>query len=87
MKRFFAKKASTQGNKPQLSHTVQRSFATGPQKNPYASLLSNLTVGNQKHSFYNLPAMQDKRIGKYPINSITNFLTELTLIQIHYHTP
>jgi hypothetical protein len=65
MKRFFAKKASAQGNKSQVYHSVQRSFTTGPQKNPYASVLSNLSVGTQKYSFYNLPALQDKRIGKY----------------------
>ncbi len=57
MKRFFAKKTSAQGNKTLGNNTVQRSFATGPQKNPYASVLSNLTVGNQKYSLYNLPAL------------------------------
>jgi hypothetical protein len=65
MKRFLAKKTSAQGNKSQVYVAAQRSFATGPQKNPYASVLSNLSVGNHKYSFFNLPALQDKRIGKF----------------------
>ena len=68
MKIFFAKKTttSTQGKNTliNLRSNGQRSFATGPKKNPYSSVLTSLTVGNQKYSLYNLPALQDKRIRK-----------------------
>lgn len=68
MRRFFAKNTttSTKGNITviNLHYNNQRSFATGPQKNPYSSVLRSLSVGNQNYSFYNLPALQDKRIRK-----------------------
>lgn len=65
MKRFFAKKASSQANKSQVCQSVQRPFATGPQKNPYASVLAKLQNGNSFNSYYSLPALGDKRVGKF----------------------
>lgn len=65
MKRFFAKKASSQANKSQVCQSAQRPFASGPQKNPYASVLAKLQNGNSFNSYYSLPALGDKRVGKF----------------------
>jgi hypothetical protein len=66
MKRFFAKKTTqAKGKNNLVNQVLSRSFATGPQKNPYGSVLSSLSVGSQKYSFYNLPALQDKRIRNF----------------------
>jgi len=71
MKRFFARNTTTtltQDTKAALfgsnAALMRRTFASSPQKNPYASILTKLSVGNSQFSYYKLPALQDKRIGK-----------------------
>lgn len=65
MKRFLTQNTSSKGKNNILNYALKRSFATGPQKNPYDSVKTQITVGNQKYSLYKIPALQDKRICKY----------------------
>jgi hypothetical protein len=54
-----------------------RQFASSPQKNPYSSIMNKLAVGNSQFSYYKLPALQDKRIGKYPYIKKLNFSKDI----------
>jgi hypothetical protein len=71
MKRFFARntvlsqQAQLEGAKKAFGQQALRQFASSPQKNPYGSILTKLSVGSNQFSYYKLPALGDKRIGKY----------------------
>jgi hypothetical protein len=47
-------------------NTVLRTFASGPQKNPFDKVKTGLG-GSQ---FYNLPALGDARLGKYNLSHV-----------------
>lgn len=71
MKRFFARNTLIQQQQQQrsaaaalLNQQAARQFASSPQKNPYGSILTKLSVGGNQFSYYKLPALGDKRIGK-----------------------
>ena len=71
MKRLFARNtlahtndARTAANSVIISAGQQRNFASSPQKNPYGSIMAKLSVGSNQFSYYKLPALGDKRIGK-----------------------
>ena len=84
MKRLFArnslahtKDTRAAANSLVISAGQQRQFASSPQKNPYGSILTKLSVGSNQFSYYKLPALGDKRIGKVPLlSSIKHFLTQ-----------
>ena len=76
MKRFFARNTvlAQQQSQQDLSRKAlagltgnhnARFFASSPQANPYNSILTKLSVGSNQFSYYKLPALGDKRIGKY----------------------
>ena len=74
MKRLFArnslahtKDTRAAANSLVISAGQQRQFASSPQKNPYGSILTKLSVGSNQFSYYKLPALGDKRIGKIPL--------------------
>ena len=84
MKRLFArnslahtKDTRAAANSLIISAGQQRQFASSPQKNPYGSILTKLSVGSNQFSYYKLPALGDKRIGKHP-NLISIQLTALS---------
>ena len=68
MKRLFARNTllATQerGTNLLAGQVATRHFASSPQKNPYSSIMTKLAAGNSQFSYYKLPALQDKRIGK-----------------------
>ncbi len=73
MKKLFArnslsltKDTRAAANSLIISAGQQRQFASSPQKNPYGSILTKLSVGSNQFSYYKLPALGDKRIGKHP---------------------
>jgi len=49
-----------------ISAGQQRHFASSPQKNPYGSILTKLSVGSNQFSYYKIPALGDKRIDRLP---------------------
>jgi hypothetical protein len=70
MKRLFARNtliASQERGNLFAAQLATRQFASSPQKNPYSSIMTKLAAGNSQFSYYKLPALQDKRIGKYKI--------------------
>ena len=81
MNKFFARNTVlTQQNKLNISRKAMplgqqalRLFASSPQKNPYGSILTKLTSGSNQFSYYKLPALGDKRIGKIMYNVFLNF--------------
>lgn len=73
MKRLFArnslahtKDTRVAANSLVISAGQQRQFASSPQKNPYGSILTKLSVGSNQFSYYKLPALGDKRIDSLP---------------------
>ena len=70
MKRFFARNTLKQTNSQRSASAVLggnqsvRQFASSPQKNPYTGILQKLSVANNQYSFYNMTALNDKRICK-----------------------
>ena len=73
MKRLFARNTLAHTNDARaaassllVSAGQQRHFASSPQKNPYGSILTKLSMGSNQFSYYKLPALGDKRIGKKP---------------------
>lgn len=70
MKRFFARNTLKQNNNQRSASAVLggnqalRQFASSPQKNPYSGIMQKLSVANNQYSFYNMTALQDKRICK-----------------------
>lgn len=67
MKRLFARNtliASQERGNLFAGQVATRHFASSPQKNPYSSIMTKLAAGNSQFSYYKLPALQDKRIGK-----------------------
>jgi hypothetical protein len=94
MKRLFArnslahtKDTRVAANSLVISAGQQRQFASSPQKNPYGSILTKLSVGSNQFSYYKLPALGDKRIGKHPkINLNPNALHSQALhTKMHFN--
>lgn len=92
MKRLFArnslahtKDTRAAANSLIISAGQQRQFASSPQKNPYGSILTKLSVGSNQFSYYKLPALGDKRIGKHP--KIISILITAHSQPSHFETP
>ena len=68
MKRLFARNtliaSQERGANLFAGQLAARQFASSPQKNPYSSIMTKLAAGNSQFSYYKLPALGDKRIGK-----------------------
>ena len=57
MQRFLIKKTSAKRTQSLLAEHIQRAFASSPQKNPFDSVLSSLSVGSQQFKLYKMPAL------------------------------
>jgi hypothetical protein len=70
MQRLFNQNKVAQQAQKRTIGLAARAFASSPQPNPFdKSIKTSLEHGGNKHHFYKLPALADKRIGmSSPLN-------------------